>query len=82
MFNEDQTATWFSSGDVAENKYIVSVKDFLILKGKINTKTFIIKADVLGHFNSNLKNAKWANHTESQLPYNSNLLALQELAAA
>ena len=34
------------------------VKDSLILKGKTNTKTLIIKPDVLGHFNSNLKNAK------------------------
>ena len=34
------------------------VKDSLILKGKTNTKTLIIKPDVLGHFNSKLKNAK------------------------
>lgn len=57
------------------------VKDFLILKGKINTKTFIIKPDVLGHFNSNLKNAKCANQTESQLPYHTTVLALQEFSS-
>lgn len=28
-------------------------------------KTFIIQPDVLGHFNSNLKNAKWANQSHS-----------------
>lgn len=45
----------FCPGVELENKRIMFVKDFLILKGKINTKTFIIKPDVLGHFNSNLK---------------------------
>lgn len=57
------------------------VKDFLILKGKINTKTFIIKPDVLRHFNSNLKNANRANQTESQLPCTSTILGLEEFSS-
>lgn len=38
-------------------------KDFLILLGKMNTKMFITKPDVLGHFNSNLKNAEQASRS-------------------
>lgn len=48
---------------------------------KITPKTLIVEPDVPGHFNSNLKTAKSADQTESQLPWSSSILTSQKFSS-